>query len=122
MLVLLPTHQLDAMRAWDGLPGLLANLPIIGSGFARLVNRMMWFWLTRKGKETRFAWPNIWAGKSIVPELVGQLKSDDIAELVIDYLENPEKLEQMRDRLRQVRGKSGAAEQLVELVREELKL
>ncbi|MGB5897457.1 MAG: lipid-A-disaccharide synthase, partial [Geitlerinemataceae cyanobacterium] len=60
MLVLLPTHQLDAMRAWDGLPGLLANLPIIGSSFARVVNRMMWFWLTRKGQETRFAWPNIW--------------------------------------------------------------
>ncbi len=122
MLVLLPTHQLDAMRAWDGLPGLLANLPMIGSSFARFVNRVMWFWLTRKGQETRFAWPNIWAGKSIVPELVGQLKADDVAELVIDYLENPEKLTQMRDRLRKVRGKSGASEKLVELVREELKL
>ncbi|MGB3558563.1 MAG: hypothetical protein WBA24_08460, partial [Geitlerinemataceae cyanobacterium] len=116
MLVLLPTHQLDAMRAWDGLPGLLANLPMIGSSFARFVNRVMWFWLTRKGQETRFAWPNIWAGKSIVPELVGQLKADDVAELVIDYLENPEKLTQMRDRLRKVRGKSGASEKLVELV------
>jgi hypothetical protein len=122
MLVLLPTHQLDAMRAWDGLPGLLANLPIIGSGFARLVNRMMWFWLTRNGKETRFAWPNIWAKESIVPELVGQLKADDVAALVIDYLEHPEKLGRMRDRLRKVRGESGAAERLVRLVREELKL
>jgi hypothetical protein len=120
MLVLLPTHQLDAMRAWDGLPGLLANLPIIGSGFARLVNRMMWFWLTRNGQETRFAWPNIWAGKSIVPELVGQLKADDVGELAIDYLEHPEKLQEMGDRLRQVRGEAGAAEKLVRLVREEI--
>lgn len=122
MLVLLPTHQLDAMRAWDGLPGLLANLPIIGSGFARLVNRMMWFWLTRNGKETRFAWPNIWAKESIVPELVGQLQADEVAEWVIDYLEHPEKLDRMRDKLRKVRGESGAAERLVCLVREELKL
>jgi hypothetical protein len=120
MLVLLPTHQLDAMRAWDGLPGLLANLPIIGSGFAQLVNRIMWVWLTRNGQETRFAWPNIWAGKSIVPELVGQLQADDVAELVIDYLEHPEKLLQMQDKLRQVRGESGAAERLVRLVREEI--
>lgn len=122
MLVLLPTHQLDAMRAWDGLPGLLANLPIVGSAFAKLVNRMMWFWLTRNGKETRFAWPNIWAGKSIVPELVGQLQPDDVAKIVIDYLEHPEKLKEMGDRLRQVRGKAGAAEKLVQLVREQLKL
>jgi hypothetical protein len=120
MLVLLPTHQLDAMRAWDGLPGLLANLPMIGSGFAQLVNRIMWVWLTRNGQETRFAWPNIWAGKSIVPELVGQLQADDVAELVIDYLEHPEKLEKMREELRQVRGKAGAADKLVRLVREEI--
>lgn len=122
MLVLLPTHQLDAMRAWDGLPGLLANLPIVGSPFAKLVNRMMWFWLTRKGKKTRFAWPNIWAGEAIVPELVGQLKAEDVAELAIDYLDNPKKLQEMGDRLRKVRGQAGAAEKLVRLVREELKL
>ncbi|MGL4501283.1 MAG: lipid-A-disaccharide synthase, partial [Planktothrix sp.] len=27
MIVLLPTQQLDAMRSWDGIPGILANLP-----------------------------------------------------------------------------------------------
>ncbi|HIK29929.1 MAG TPA: lipid-A-disaccharide synthase [Oscillatoriales cyanobacterium M59_W2019_021] len=122
MLVLLPTHQLDAMRAWDGLPGLLANLPIFGSPFARLVNRIMWFLLTRKGKKTRFAWPNIWAGEAIVPELVGRWQADEVAELAIDYLDHPEKLQEMGDRLRKVRGKAGAAEKLVRLVREELKL
>ncbi|MGB8698633.1 MAG: lipid-A-disaccharide synthase, partial [Thermosynechococcaceae cyanobacterium] len=38
MLVIIPTQQLDIMRAWDGIPGLLANLPGLGAGFAALIN------------------------------------------------------------------------------------
>jgi len=114
MIVFLPTQQLDAMRAWDGLPGLLANLPFLGSAFAKLIN-----WLVlRQGR--LFAWPNIWAGEAIVPELVGQLQSRDMAALVLDFLAHPEKLEQMADLLRAVRGQPGAAEKLAELVFEEL--
>ncbi|MGK7903629.1 MAG: lipid-A-disaccharide synthase [Hormoscilla sp.] len=114
MIVLLPTQQLDAMRAWDGLPGLLANLPFFGSSLAKLIN-----WLVlRQGR--LFAWPNIWAGEAIVPELVGQLQSQDVAALVLDFLAHPEKLEQMADRLRAVRGQPGAAEKLAQLVFEEL--
>ncbi len=114
MIVFLPTQQLDAMRAWDGLPGLLANLPFLGSAFAKLIN-----WLVlRQGR--LFAWPNIWASEAIVPELVGQLQSRDMAALVLDFLAHPEKLEQMADLLRAVRGQPGAAEKLAELVFEEL--
>lgn len=114
MIVLLPTQQLDAMRAWDGLPGLLATLPGIGSTFAKLIN---WLFLR---KSRLLAWPNIWAGKEIVPELVGQLQPQQIADLALDLLTHPEKLEQMRDRLRQSRGTSGAANKLATLVIEEL--
>jgi AAA+ superfamily predicted ATPase len=57
----------------------------------------------------------------IVPELVGKLEAEDIAKLTIDYLEHPEKLVEMRDRLRQVRGEPGAAKKLVAIVAEELK-
>jgi len=110
MLVLLPTQQLDAMRAWDGLPGLLANLPLLGSGFAKAIN-----WLVlRQGR--LFAWPNIWAGEEVVPELVGELEPGAIAELVIDLLTHPQKLEIMRDRLLALRGEPGAAEKLAALV------
>ena len=64
---LLPTQQLDAMRSWDGIPGLLANFTFNGFlVFAKLIN---WFFLRRKGL---LAWPNIWAQKEIVPELVGK--------------------------------------------------
>lgn len=110
MVVLLPTQQLDAMRAWDGLPGLLANLPLLGSGFAKAIN-----WLVlRRGR--LFAWPNIWAGEEVVPELVGELAPEAIADLVIDFLTHPQKLEIMRDRLLALRGEPGAAEKLAALV------
>ena len=114
MIVLLPLQQLDAMRSWDGLPGILANLPGVGSSFAKLIN---WWIAKNKGL---FAWPNIWAQEEIVPELVGNLQASEVGEMVINLLENPDKLETMRDKLRRVRGESGAAKKLAILVKQEL--
>jgi lipid A disaccharide synthetase len=116
MIVLLPLQQMDAMRSWNGIPGLLANLPLLGTGFATIIN-----WLAcqlRQGK--LFAWPNIWAQQEIVPELIGKLEPQALAALVIDYLSHPEKLAAMRDNLRAVRGESGAAGKLAQLVCEEV--
>ena len=118
MIVLLPTQQLDAMRAWDGLPGLLARLPGVGSSFAKVINWLMLQLVLRQKR--LFAWPNIWAKKEIVPELVGELQPQEVAQLVLDYLEHPEKLEDMRSRLRVVRGQPGAAQKLAQLVQEAL--
>ena len=115
MIVLVPTQQLDAMRAWDGIPGLLANLPGVGSLLAKFING----WFLRKSR--LLAWPNIWAGEEIVPERVGNLDPQQIADEVIDLLDHPEKLQQMRDRLRQVRGQAGAANHLAAIVWEEVK-
>jgi hypothetical protein len=114
MLVLIPTQQLDAMRSWDGLPGILANLPFLGSAFAKTIN---WF-ILKQGR--LFAWPNIWAQQEIVPELVGELQASDIARLVHEYLDNPEKLKQMRDRLLEVRGEPGASHRIAEIVKQQL--
>ncbi|MBD2568395.1 lipid-A-disaccharide synthase [Anabaena lutea] len=114
MIVLLPTQQMDSMRSWDGLPGLLANLPGVGTNFAKLIN---WFLIKRIGL---LAWPNIWAQEEIVPELLGKLQPSEVGEMVLDFLENPEKLDAMRDKLRSVRGESGAADKLASLVKEEL--
>jgi hypothetical protein len=114
MIVLLPTQQLDAMRSWDGLPGILANLPGVGTIFAKLIN-----WLVlRQGR--LFAWPNIWAGTEIVPELVGKLAPDTVAQLVLDYLKHPEKLQKMSDRLNAVRGQTGAALQIADIIKQEI--
>jgi hypothetical protein len=118
MIVLLPMQQLDAMRAWDGLPGLLARLPGIGQGFAKVINFIVLQQTLRKKR--LFAWPNIWAQKEIVPELVGNLEPSEVAQLALDYLEHPEKLEEMRSQLRSVRGQPGAAQNLAQLVKESL--
>ena len=114
MVVLIPTQQLDAMRSWDGIPGLLANLPFVGTSFAKLINS---YFLKRKGL---LAWPNIWANNEIVPELVGKLQHKEVGEKIIDYLQNPEQLSQMREMLRSARGEAGAADKLTQLVFEEL--
>ncbi|MEB3177672.1 MAG: lipid-A-disaccharide synthase [Nostocaceae cyanobacterium] len=113
MIVLLPTQQLDAMRAWDGLPGLLANLPGVGKSFAKVIN---WWFLKRKGL---LAWPNIWAQEEVVPELVGKLEPAEVGEMVLDYLQHPEKLQAIRSKLRSVRGEPGAAQKIAQLVIEE---
>jgi len=118
MIVLIPTQQLDAMKAWDGLPGLLANLPLVGSVFATAINWLIW----QLGKGKLYAWPNIWAQEEIVPELIGKLEPDAVAQLAIDYLSHPDKLARMGDRLRAVRGESGAAKKIAELVCQEIEV
>jgi lipid A disaccharide synthetase len=92
----------------------LANLPGVGSTFAKLIN---WLFLRRKGL---LAWPNIWAQEEIVPELVGKLQTPEVGEIVLDFLDHPEKLDEMRAKLRQARGESGAADKIATLVREEI--
>ncbi|MGB5960038.1 MAG: lipid-A-disaccharide synthase [Coleofasciculaceae cyanobacterium] len=120
MIVLLPTQQLDAMRAWDGIPGLLARLPGVGQGFSKIINYIIIKQVLNKKR--LFAWPNIWAKQQIVPELLGKLDAFVVAQMALNYLENPEKLEDMRQQLKAVRGQPGAAEKLAELVVEELDL
>jgi hypothetical protein len=88
------------------------RLPGVGSGAAKLIN-----WLVlRQGR--LFAWPNIWTQTEIVPEFVGRLQPEAIAAQVIEFLDSPEKLEEMRSRLRAVRGQLGAAQKLAQLVQE----
>ncbi|HAC64563.1 MAG TPA: lipid-A-disaccharide synthase [Cyanothece sp. UBA12306] len=116
MIVLLPTQQLDAMRTWDGIPGMLANLPLVGGIFAKAINKMV----VQQGR--LFAWPNLWAKEEIVPELVGELQGSDVAQLVLDWLDNPEQLQLIRDRLVQVRGESGAAKRIAAILEKELNL
>lgn len=115
MIVSIPFQQKDAMRAWDGLPGLVANLPIVGTPFVVGFNQLMYQLYQRK--RTLWAWPNIWAGGvEIVPEMVGKFSPQELADKTLAYLENPEQLAQMRAALQKVRGESGAARRLVELV------
>ncbi len=117
-IVLIPTQQLDAMRAWDGIPGILANLPILGSSFAKLINWLVLKYTIKYKK--LYAWPNIWAKQEILPELIGELSPRQVGEKVLELLENPQKLEKIRINLVNLRGKSGAASKLAEIVCREL--
>ncbi|MEM7593351.1 MAG: lipid-A-disaccharide synthase [Cyanobacteria bacterium P01_A01_bin.83] len=114
MIVMLPTQQLDAMRSWDGIPGILANLPGLGAVFAKLIN-----WLIIR-QNRLFAWPNIWAKQEIVPELVGKLEPKMVADLVLDYLAHPQKLQVMREHLTAVGRKTGAAKQIADIINQEI--
>ncbi|MDJ0576521.1 MAG: lipid-A-disaccharide synthase [Xenococcaceae cyanobacterium MO_234.B1] len=113
-IVLLPTQQLDAMRSWDGIPGILANLPVVGTNFAKLIN-----WLILRQKKL-FAWPNIWAKSEIMPEIVGQIVPREIAEITLDFLANPVKLQQIHHLLLQNRGRNGAAKKIVRIIMQRL--
>ncbi len=115
MIVLLPTQQLDAMRSWDGIPGLLASLPVVGTSMAKLIN-----WSILHLPRRLYAWPNIWAKSEVVPELVGNLQPQEVAAMVVDYLDCPEKLQQISEVLRNIRGESGAAQKLAAVVKAEL--
>ncbi|NJN38452.1 MAG: lipid-A-disaccharide synthase [Acaryochloridaceae cyanobacterium CSU_3_4] len=111
MLVVIPTQHLDLMRAWDGLWGLMANLPILGTPFATLINGL----ILQQGLGLR-AWPNIWAQQEIVPELVGKVSGQAIADRLQTLLETPTDLQQMHQALQTLRGHTGSVQRLVKLI------
>lgn len=114
MIVLLPTNYTDMKVGWDGILGLLASAPLIGKVLSKLINSILISQIQQQGQ--LLSWPNIWAGEAIVPELLGELTPTKVAEQILVYLDHPEELEKMRDRLKQVCGEVGAASKLAAMV------
>ncbi|MFO7629379.1 MAG: glycosyl transferase [Prochlorococcaceae cyanobacterium] len=112
MLVLVPTQHLEVMQAWDGGLGLLSRLP----GFGRLLGALLTAWRLRH--RGFMAWPNIAAGRAVVPERVGAITPAEIAREAADWLEQPERLEGMRADLRSLRGQPGAVAALAAMVQD----
>ena len=112
MIVLVPTQHLHVMQAWDGWMGLLARLPLA----RRLIGVALTAWRMRH--RGFLAWPNISAGRAVVPERVGPITPEEIAAEAADWLEHPARLEGMRDDLRSLRGKPGAVAALAGLVQD----
>ena len=110
MVILLPTQHTEALKHLDGLPGLIARIPWVGQQSTRLINYLI------AKKKRLFAWPNLWAGREIVPELMGDLTPAGVASQLTPWLDHPEQLTQIRQQLQQVRGQSGAAIAMAELV------
>ena len=114
MIVLLPTNFVDMKVGWDGVLGLLATAPVLGKFLRGLINSILITEIQKKGQ--LLAWPNIWAGAAIVPELLGDLTPTQVATEILFYLDHPDELAKMRDRLKQVCGQAGAATKLAEMV------
>ena len=114
MIVLLPTNFVDMKVGWDGIIGLLTTAPVLGKFLRVLINSTLIAQIQRKGQ--LLAWPNIWAGTAIVPELLGNLTPTQVAKEILFYLDHPDELAKMRDRLKQVCGQAGAATKLAEMV------
>lgn len=114
MIVLLPTQHLTSLGILDGLPGLLARSPLLGKALVGLITRLI------IGQNRLFAWPNLWAGREIVPELVGHLTPETVAAKLSLWLDQPEQLTEVRRQLEAVRGKSGAAIALGEIIAQQL--
>jgi hypothetical protein len=110
MIVLVPTQHLHVMQAWDGWLGLLARLPLL----RRLLGVALTAWRMRH--RGFLAWPNISAGRVVVPERVGAIQPAEIAAEAADWLAHPQRLAGMRADLRGLRGRPGAVAALAELV------
>ena len=112
MIVLVPTQHLGVMQAWDGWMGLLARLP----GLRRLIGLLLSAWRMRH--HGLLAWPNISAGRMVVPERVGAITPEQIAVEASDWLQQPERLQGQREDLRALRGQPGAVSALAQEVRD----
>jgi len=110
MIVLVPTQHLQVMQAWDGALGLVARLPLL----RWLLGLALTAWRMRH--RGFLAWPNIAAGRAVVPERVGAITPAQIAAEAADWLAQPERLAGMRDDLRSLRGQPGAVAALADLV------
>tara|TARA_B100001741_G_scaffold311091_1_gene311562 strand:- start:964 stop:1578 length:615 start_codon:yes stop_codon:yes gene_type:complete len=110
MLVLLPTQHLHVMQAWDGWFGLVARLPLL----RWLVGVALTAWRLRN--RGFLAWPNISAGRAVVPERVGAITPDQIASEASQWLAAPQRLQGMQEDLRSLRGQPGAVAALSSLV------
>lgn len=112
MIVLVPTQHLQVMQAWDGWLGIVARLPLM----RWLVGVALTAWRLRH--RGFLAWPNIAAGRAVVPERVGPIQPAQIAAEAADWLARPERLAGMRDDLRALRGQPGAVAALAAMVQE----
>ena len=110
MIVVVPTQHILVMEAWDGFIGLLARLPILKYIIGRLISFLK---MRRRGF---MAWPNIYAKRMIVPERVGHITPQQIAQEAIDWLNSPSRLIGQKKDLQSLRGSKGAKTKFIKQI------
>lgn len=106
MLMFLPLNRPDLIPM-DGLVGLIVGSRVLKFIWPGLIAAAQHF-------KTLLALPNIYAGKEMIPELVGKLSAETIARKVIEILKDKSLLDQMRQELPKTMGQPGAAARIVE--------
>lgn len=94
----------------EGLPGLIGNIPLIGSFVKRKA-------VMRVAKRIKFtALPNMVAQREIMPELRGILDGNQIAQRALSIISDKDFLAKTAKDERAVMGESGAADRLIDVV------
>jgi len=106
MMVLVPLNRLDLIQM-DGLLGIIGSIPWLGTLLKKLAIMVM------KTKNRKVALPNMIARREIVPELVGVLEPDKIAQRILEVLESPETLAEQRREFDRFMATTAAADRIV---------
>jgi lipid-A-disaccharide synthase len=111
LLVSIPLNHPEEIPL-EGLAGLVGGIPLLGKALKRrLVPKF-------QAKIKFTAWPNRLAGEQIVPELIGQIFPDEVAEVAIKMLRDESGLAKAGQRLQKVVGEPGAAQRLIDILEE----
>lgn len=98
----------------EGIFEIIGKLPGLGFFFKKLYVKMA------QRRARFFAIPNMKAGKEIVPELLGNVQPDSLAEKAVFLLNDTNKLAQMKKELRDSLGGPGAASKVAEVILNEV--
>ena len=90
--------------------GIIGRLP----GLGKFIGLLIGFWRMRN--RGFLAWPNISAGRMIVPEKVGRIHPKEIAEEAFQWLQSPRRLQGQKEDLQALRGKAGAVDQMTKQI------
>tara|TARA_Y100001968_G_scaffold304268_1_gene319148 strand:- start:786 stop:2063 length:1278 start_codon:yes stop_codon:yes gene_type:complete len=110
MIVVVPTQHILVMEAWDGLIGLMARLPILKWFLGILVG-----FIKLRAREY-LAWPNISAKRMIVPERIGKITPNQIAQEALAWINSPSRLSGQKEDLQSLRGAQGATKKFCQQI------
>lgn len=109
MLVVVPFNKPEAY-IFDGLAGMIGNLPLIGRHIKKATIKVL-------NKANKYiALPNRKADRMVVPELRGNLRAEDVANMAIEMIKDPVRLASMSKELKDVMGHGGAADKIAEQI------